>query len=114
MATSVLESSWLGLCLVEFSTAAKSTASWGGKQRCDRGRELVWSLVQVPAWYLSLAPGADGPQSSDAPSLSQSEAAQLLHRHLHGNPTQLSDQGLREGRHRAVDLGQTGDRTNAA
>lgn len=31
MATSVLESSWLGLCLVEFSTAAKSRASWGGE-----------------------------------------------------------------------------------
>lgn len=54
--------------------------------------------------YLSLAPATDRPHSRDTPPLHQSEAAELLHRHLHGNPAQLSDQGLREGRDRAVYL----------
>lgn len=71
--------------------------------------------------YLSLAPGTDGPHGGDAPPFGQSEGAQLLHRHFHGNPTKLGDEGLGEGRDRAVHLGPgvvpggpDGDGTNVA
>lgn len=35
IATSVLESSWLGLCLVEFNTVVNSAASWDENKSYD-------------------------------------------------------------------------------
>lgn len=45
MATSVLESSWLGLCLVEFNTVVNSAASWDEKQELW-SRCALWTYTQ--------------------------------------------------------------------
>lgn len=40
--TRVLESSWLGLCLVEFNTEVNSAASWDGNRRYDPDLQQVY------------------------------------------------------------------------
>lgn len=46
IATSVLESSWLGLCLVEFNTVVNSAASWGENKSYDPCRYTLLKVLR--------------------------------------------------------------------
>lgn len=46
IATSVLESSWLGLCLVEFNTVVNSAESWDKKNKNYDINNLIITVVQ--------------------------------------------------------------------